>query len=131
MREKIQKSTLKSKLGICNLHKSLLRNKSFLLKFLTPKKVSKFAIFLWKENPKLLFPYLILCYFIFFPSICICSIINLSKNSDHCALIKYLKVLSSSTGKTTSSLRQSWHFPGASASLRRRCALCNFRIFKD
>ena len=44
---------------------SLLRNKRFLLMFLTPENSSKLAIFLWKENPKLFFPFFISYYFIF------------------------------------------------------------------
>ena len=32
------------------------------------RNASKFAIFLWKENPKLLFPFFILYYFIFSPN---------------------------------------------------------------
>ena len=51
-------------------HWTLLRNKRFLLKFLTPQNASKFAIFLWKENPKLLFLFYILCYYIFSPNEC-------------------------------------------------------------
>ena len=63
-RKKIKK-TLISAFG-----STLPINKRFLLKVLTPQNASKIAIFLWKENPKLLFPFLILCYFIFSPNEC-------------------------------------------------------------
>ena len=53
---------------VIKLHSSsLLRNKKFLLMFLPWPNASKCAIFYIYNNPKLLIPFFISCYFIFFP----------------------------------------------------------------
>ena len=49
---------------------SLFRNKRFMLDEMTWRNASKFAIFHIYENPKLLFPFFISCYFIFSPNEC-------------------------------------------------------------
>ena len=46
------------------------RNKKFLLDEMTWWNASKFAMFYIYENPKLLFPFFISCYFIFSPNEC-------------------------------------------------------------
>ena len=47
---------------------SLLRNKKFMLDEMTRRNASKFAIFYIYENPKLLLPFFISCYFTFSPN---------------------------------------------------------------
>ena len=49
---------------------SLFRNKIFMLDEMIRWNASKFAIFYIYENPKLLFPFFISYYFIFFPNEC-------------------------------------------------------------
>ena len=44
---------------------ALFRNKRFMLDEMTQRNASKFAIFYEYENPKMLFPFIILCNFIF------------------------------------------------------------------
>ena len=44
---------------------SLFRNKRFMLDEMTWQNASKFAIFYIYENPKLIFPFFISCYFFF------------------------------------------------------------------
>ena len=44
---------------------TLLRNKKFMLDEMTRQNASKFAIFYIYENPNLLFPFFISCYFSF------------------------------------------------------------------
>ena len=49
---------------------TLLPNSEFVLNEKFQRIASKFAIFYIYENPKLLFPFFILCYFIFSPNEC-------------------------------------------------------------
>ena len=55
--------------GITTPH-PLLRNKKLMLDEMTQRNASKFAIFYTNENPKLVFPFFISCYFIFSPNEC-------------------------------------------------------------
>ena len=48
--------------------KSLFRKKRFMLDEMTRRNASKFAIFYIYENPKLLYPFFISCYFTLFPN---------------------------------------------------------------
>ena len=47
---------------------ALFRKKKFMLDEMFQQNASKFGIFYIYENPKLLFPFFILCYFIFSPN---------------------------------------------------------------
>ena len=60
----------KSHLFICQLHTTLLPILRFVLDEKFQQNASKFAIFYIYENPKLLFPFFISCYFIFLPNEC-------------------------------------------------------------
>ena len=50
---------------------ALLPISGFVLDEKFQRNASKFAIFYIYENPKLLFPFFISCYFIFFPNECL------------------------------------------------------------
>ena len=52
------------------VHSVLFTNWGFVLDEKFQRNASIFAILLTKENPKLLFPFFISCYFIFFPNEC-------------------------------------------------------------
>ena len=45
---------------------TLFKNKRFILNLMPQQNASKFAIFYKYKNPKLIFPFFILCYLIFF-----------------------------------------------------------------
>ena len=81
-----QKNTVRTKEGPKH---SLLPTSGFVLNEKFQRNASKFAIFYIYENPKLLFPFFISCYFIFLPNECP----GLCRHRPGHSLVKKIKLL--------------------------------------